>query len=200
MAIGATYSHTKTVGDEEEGPLWEIGDVYNLLLCPSCKKVTLTKYFYDERFDDEESELRTLFPQDDKIPLGLPDPIKKAYDAALKVKHVDANAFAVLVGRLIEMVCEDRSAAGRSLSDKLADLAGRGEIPRNLVGVADGLRNLRNVGAHAGLGELTGAEIQILSALAKALLEYVYSAPYLAGIAQKRLDELRSSPPPGAVA
>jgi hypothetical protein len=90
------------------------------------------------------------------------------------------------------MVCEDRSAGGKDLHSKLQDLATKGEIPTKLVGVADSLRNLRNVGAHAVLGELSNAEVPILDDLCKAILEYVYSAPYLAKQAEDRLNSLKT--------
>jgi hypothetical protein len=44
---------------------------------------------------------------------------------------------------------------------------------------ARGLRQFRNVGAHAELGELTKEEAPILENLTRAILEYVSSAPLL---------------------
>src|SRR5262249_50952308 len=126
---------------------------------------------------------------------GLPIAIAKAYDASQKVRQVDANAFGVLIRRVLEMVCEDREADGKSLYDRLADLAARHEIPDKLVGVARNLRNLGNVGAHASLGALTPAEVPILDDLCRSLLEYVYSAPYLVQQAENRLKTLKGRKP-----
>ena len=107
------------------------------------------------------------------------------------MRSIDPNAYAVLIGRVLELVCSDRKAKGNSLNNKLQDLADRQEIPEKLVGVADGLRNFRNVGAHPSLGELTESEIPILDDLSKAILEYVYTAPYLAAKAEQRFNELK---------
>jgi hypothetical protein len=192
MKKGATYSTIGPVGHEDLGTFDE-GDVYEILECPSCKKINLTSTYYFEPMCDEDNppDIEILYPADDKLPIGLPDTIKRAYEAAVRVRNIDANAYGVLVGRLLEMVCEDRKAKGKYLGPKLADLAAKGEIPNNLVGVASGLRDLRNVGAHAVLGDLTAEEIPILSNLARAILEYVYSAPHLAQMAQEKLDKLK---------
>ena len=133
---------------------------------------------------------RQLYPSDVRLPSGLPPAIAKGFLSAMKVKPIDSNAFGVLIGRVIELVCTDRSASGHFLSHKLEDLAKRGEIPQKLVGVAVGLSKLRNVGAHAELGELTPEEVPIMEDLCRALLDYVYSAPFLAQKAQDRIDQL----------
>jgi hypothetical protein len=193
MIKGATYSTVRPNWNEKINDTFEEGYIYQILDCPSCKKINLTKTYYHDiqELMDEAPVVEVIFPADDKLPIGLPDSIKKAFEAALKVRNIDANAFGVLVGRVLEMVCENRNATGKDLNSKLADLAAKGEIPSNLVAVADGLRNLRNVGAHASLGELTGDEVPILSSLANAILEYVYSAPHLGRMAQVKLEKLK---------
>ena len=141
----------------------------------------------------EDTSFRYLYPASSKKPLGLSPEIQRAYDAAIKVKNIDVNAYAVLIGRVLEMVCEDRNANGKSLNDKLFDLSEKGEIPSKLVKVAESLRRLRNIGAHTGLGELTKSEEPILSSLCSAILEYVYSAPYLVQQAEDQLRKLKGS-------
>jgi hypothetical protein len=186
----STYSAVREHGGRGEPP-WEAGHVYDMLLCPACDHVTLTSYHWHDDMEPDDVEIAVLYPKDDADPAGLPTEVKKAYEAAKRVRNVDANAFGVLLGRVLEMVCRDRNAQGRNLNDQLRDLAGKGEIPAKLVDVANGLRGLRNIGAHAGIGELTDAEVPILGDLARAILEYVYSAPLLAQKAEERLGRLR---------
>ena len=192
MEIVATHSQVKDKFDPISKESWDLGDVYELLLCPSCNKVTLRKYFWHEMMEPDEVSIRVLYPVD-KSPLGLPASIQEAYNDALQVRTVNANAYAVLIGRVLEMVCDDRNATGKELYAKLQDIAVKGEIPDKLVGTANSLRNLRNVGAHASLGKLTEAEIPILDDLCKAILEYVYSASFLAKQAEDRLDHLKKA-------
>jgi len=107
------------------------------------------------------------------------------------VRNIDANAYGVLLGRILELVCQDPNAIGKYLANKLGDLASKGEIPDRLVGVANGLKDLRNVGAHPTLGELTAVELPILDRLCRAILEYVYSAPYIANQAENCFQQLK---------
>jgi len=125
------------------------------------------------------------------MPQALPKQVRAAYEAALRIRGIDPNAFAVLLGRVLDHVCQDRGAGGKTLNERLNELAARGEIPQNLADMAHRLRDLRNVGAHADLGELTATEIPILDDLCRAILEYVYSAPELISRVERRLNELR---------
>lgn len=195
MEIVAEYSGVKSYDDHPRSDVsWDEGTVYELMLCPACQRVSLRSYYWhDQAMDPPDIEYKTLFPTRSELPVGLPDPIARAYDAAQKVRNVDANAYGVLLGRLLELVCQDRKAKGKFLADKLKDLALRGEIPGKLVGVANGLRNLRNVGAHPTLGELTPAELPIMDKLSRAILEFVYSAPFLAKEAETCFDQLKNA-------
>jgi hypothetical protein len=160
---------------------------YELCTCPACKGVTLRTYFWHDAMDPEDVSFKILYPQAEKTQNGLPLSVQKAYEAAQKVRHIDANAYGVLLGRVLEIVCQDRGASGDPLDKKLKNLADKDEIPEKLVAVAAGLRQLRNIGAHASLGELTESELPVLNDLTRAILDYVYPAPYLASTASTRL-------------
>ncbi|MDA0268218.1 MAG: DUF4145 domain-containing protein, partial [Cyanobacteria bacterium] len=80
---------------------------------------------------------------------------------------------------------------GKNLYDKLKVLADNGEIPNNLVGVAHGLRMLRNIGVHEPLKGLSSDEIPILDDLSRAILEYLYIAPNLAMKAEASFERLK---------
>lgn len=190
--IVAEYSDVKSYDDYPRSDIsWEAGTVYQLLVCPACGCVTLRSYnWQDGPMDDG---FKTLYPTQSERPLGLPDSIARAYDAAQKVRNIDANAYGVLLGRLLELVCQDRHAGGEFLANRLKDLASKGEIPDKLVGVANGLKNLRNVGAHPTLGELTVSELPIMDSLCRAILEYVYSAPFIAQQAETRFNQVKKA-------
>jgi hypothetical protein len=178
-SLNREQQHANEYGDE-----WSTGRIHQLIVCPACEGVLLRTHFWHEHF--EEVTWIVLYPHDKSMPLGLPEPINKAYEAALKVRSIDANAYGVLMRRMLEIVCSDRKATGNNLNEKLKNLASIGEIPEKLVGVAHGIRQFGNVGAHAELGDLTEDELPIVDALAKAVIEYVYSAPYLAHLAEDR--------------
>lgn len=194
MEIVASYADMQSgeYDPPDQMPPYEFGDIYQLLKCPACHAISFRSYFWNDGYMESEADVsyRQLYPSDIRLPFGLPVQIEKALMAAMKVKPIDSNAFGVLIGRVIELVCADRNATGRFLSNKLEDLAKRQEIPQKLVGVANGIRQLRNVGAHAELGELTPEEVPIMEDLCRALLDYVYSAPFLAQKAQDKIDQL----------
>jgi hypothetical protein len=190
MEIVSDYSNVEA--HDEHDTYWEAGPVYEICKCPACDKVSFRRYFYHDGMDPSEAEYVTLYPRTKKGLRGLPPKIHTAYEAAEKVRNIDANAYGVLLGRVLDLVCEDRKASGDTLDQKLKSLAKNGEIPSKLVDVAAGVRKLRNVGAHANLGELTEAELPVLDDLTRAILEYVYSAPLLATEAEKRLAELKA--------
>jgi hypothetical protein len=166
-------------GNEEE---W----LLRMSVCSLCDTVNLSVE------QDDGGEVTSLYPSPPPDLEGLPAEIARAYKAARAVKSIDANAFAVLLGRVLEFVCIDRKATGDTLFKQLKDLANRGEIPGPLADMADQLRTLRNIGAHASLGELSGAETPILDDLCRAILEYVYAAPYRVSNVAKRIDELKN--------
>jgi Domain of unknown function (DUF4145) len=191
--IGSHYLSTR---DPEAGYMPDEGYTHQLLLCLACSKVTLTKRFFHEDMDPEYDDFKseTLYPRQEIDSSCFPWSVQAAYQVALKTRRIDPNAYAILLGRILEVICEDRKVQGRDLNAKLKILAEKGEIPSNLVGIADGLRSLRNIGAHQPLNNLTHDEIPILDALSNAILEYIYVAPRLASQAQQLANRLKKKP------
>ena len=177
--VGQEYEmHGESFYDEQE---WTL----RLSFCPSCEAVNLSAE------DHDGGDFTVLYPKGLTEFRGLPENIGKAYQAARAVRQIDANAFAVLLGRVLELVCLDRRAEGKTLHLQLEDLSKRGEIPGPLAEMANQLRTLRNIGAHASLGELTKSEVPILDDLCKAILEYVYVAPHRVAQVEQRIANLK---------
>jgi hypothetical protein len=193
MEVVSMYSGVQDHFDGASGTSWEAGTVWELCKCPACHLVILRSYDWHSGYMDESDiGYHILFPAGDAELRGLPPKVDGGYRAAQRVRNIDANAYGVLLGRVLEMVCEDRQAKGDTLDRKLKSLADNGEIPEKLVKVATGIRKLRNIGAHANLGELTPAELPVLDGLTRAILEYVYSAPLFATEAEQRFSELKA--------
>jgi len=156
MEIVAQFSVPVGYEDAEWG--WQepdYGDMHELIHCPACQRILLCHYDWDAQEYRQPAERTVLYPPPRQGPRGLPTHIQAAHDAALRVRSIDANAYGVLLGRLLEMVCIDRNATGKTLQQQLASLAAKNEIPERLVGVANSLRSLRNIGAHASAGALS---------------------------------------------
>lgn len=195
-------SHMKIVGnvndmvsevDPEYGPIGEWGTIYNILQCPACIKANIVSYDWHDGMESEDDiSYNILYPKDKNTPIGLPPTILKAYKAAEKIKTIDVNAYVILLRRLLELVCIDRKANGATLALMLKDLSVKKEIPEKLVKVAKGLKDFGNIGAHASIGHLSEREIPTVAALSSAILEYIYSAPHLATIAENKLNAIKT--------
>jgi hypothetical protein len=188
-AFVATYRRVAHSYDDDGG--FEAGESYTMLKCPVCAKPTLNRREFDDTMNDEDWGDEILYPSPEREVRGLPDDVRAEYQSAMLVAPVSPNAFGVLLGRVLDKVCTDRRATGSTLSEKLSDLAARGEMPQNLAEMARQLRQLRNLGAHADLGELTADEIPVLKALCTAILEYVYVAPRLVALVEGRVEKLK---------
>lgn len=189
--IGHVYKPEHDLGSDDEPPT-DQGTTYLILECPACKLDNIVSNYWHEYMDSEDVTYKVLYPiSKSNIPVGLPSQIESTLAAAEKVKTIDVNAYVILLRRLLELVCIDRKAKSGTLAQMLTDLAAKGEIPDKLVLVATGLKNFGNIGAHAGMGELTNKEIPIVKALTLAILEYIYSAPFLANQAEAKLKDIK---------
>ncbi len=203
MEIVAHHSEVKSESAEDaSGNDWpyDAGPVFELLKCPACDNISISRFFYHSEIEQEGSDREFIYPSHEKTPTGLPTKVAKAYEAALRVKTVDPNAYGVLMGRLLEIVCDSHNASGKTLNEKLDDLRKRGELPDKLVQVAHKARGFRNISAHTELGSLAISDIPILEDLTKAILTYLYTLPSLIKRAEKALSRLakaraRKSPP-----
>ena len=107
----------------------------------------------------------------------------------MRVRKIDPNAFAVLLGRVLDAICVEQGAQGGTLNERIEYLAKQGRFPDRLADVAHRLRKLRNFGAHGDLGNLDAQDAPLLESLCRALLMYLYTVPTLARDAQARLDK-----------
>jgi Domain of unknown function (DUF4145) len=166
-------------GGYEETQTWV------LYQCVSCDRPTLIEVWYFDGTDEWEET--TLLPSAASDNSSLPEPVARAYEAALAVRHVEPNAFAVLIGRMLEVVCQHEGAAGKNLVERLAVLADSGRIPGPLAEMAQQLRQIRNLGAHAAYDEVREADVPVISEFAEAILEYLYRAPAKVAAVEDRL-------------
>lgn len=190
MEVVASYDLVRTHEDATSG--FNAGPIWELAICPACSRLTLFQIDYCSDYGPSRWRFKVLYPELEEGLGGLPPEIDKAYSAALKVRRIDSNAYTVLLGRVLDEVCIDRGATGNSLYKRLNSLAQRGEIPNQLAEMAHQLRQLRNIGAHADLGELTSAEVPVLDGLCRAILEYVYTAPGFIEQVRQRLERLEA--------
>ena len=172
---------------------------WHILQCPACSRpLFLETVKTSAIFADEEPFLKekVLFPLERNLGyLGaVPDDVRRSYEAALKVQNIEPNAFAVLVGRTLEIICRQEKASGKRLMDKLDFLANSGRIPQVLAQMSQNLRLLRNLGAHIDEDgdEVDKKDIPFIIEFVDAILEYLYIAPIKISRIEKRIKRKQS--------
>src|SRR5688572_3581116 len=110
-----------------------------VIAMPCMPNISLRRMFWQE---GETSGANIVYPIQGKAIDGLPSEVNAEYKKALKVQNIDSNAFAVLLGRVLDRVCQDKGASGNSLADRLKSLASKKIIPQQLADMALQLKDL----------------------------------------------------------
>lgn len=109
---------------------------------------------------------------------NIPENIKTTFEEAL-VCH-SANCFvasAIMVRRTLEEICEEKSAKGKNLKDKIQDLQTKVVLPHELLDAMDELRILGNDAAHIEAKEfdsISNNELEVAIEVTKEIMKGVY--------------------------
>lgn len=175
FAIRTEYTYVAQV----ETGYYGDSTIWRIMQCLECLKPTLVQTIKSPinlYGTISKPRVEILYPAE-KLPLSdLPTRIERAYLATLKVKY-EPNAFAVLAGRTLEMLCNHENVPGKVLAHRLENLANSGRIPLPLAQMALQLKQLRNLGAHAAEDEVNEEDVPIILDFLEAILEYLYVAP-----------------------
>ena len=158
-------------------PKNDAGDPYSdymLLQCQTCRDVSLYSKLSIHNWNEPKLEYPIGFDLDSCIPAE----VASNYQEAKRVQNVSPNAFAVLLRRALEALCNDRGVPGGNLAARLKQLATKGEIPGNLAEISSVLRELGNAGAHHTSQRVTVPMTWTMDEFFRTLVEYVYVAPH----------------------
>lgn len=147
---------------------------YFLLCCSTCSDFAF--YSGIEAFSWDEAELE--YPSRYRLDRSVPEEISLIYQEAKRIQTISPNAFAVLLRRALEALCDDRGVETGTLASRLQQLADRGEIPGALAGISAVLRELGNAGAHNTKQRVTVPLTWRMDEFFWTLIEYVYVAPH----------------------
>ena len=123
----------------------------------------------------------------------VPQRVLQVYEEIWPLRHTAPNAFAGQIRRALEYICQEQNAEGDTLFRKLNDLTGKGILPATLAGMTTLIREGGNIGVHASEEDIDTWDAELIDALFRVVVEYVYIAP----AKMKRLEERlkrRSSP------
>jgi hypothetical protein len=137
------------------------------------------------------NQYELVWPHPGNLHKSVPESVRKIYSEAAAIKSRAPNAFANQIRRSLEALCLDRGANKRILAQNLQELAARGEIPPTLAEMTDVLRQLGNIGSHAGEEEIDSNYVDVIDDFFRAIIEYVYIAPFKVNEFKSRLEYVR---------
>lgn len=79
------------------------GYIFEWLRCHSCREMVLRRFHWIDGYEMRSDDIRpiAIYPIGEGRCRGLPPKIMSSYRAAEKVKGIDANAYGVLIGRVL---------------------------------------------------------------------------------------------------
>lgn len=146
---------------------------YTGYACSTCGDLSI---YGSHEYNEGEKPI-LVFPSNVNLDASIPDVVASNYRESKRVQKVSPNAFAVLIRRALEALCDDRGVSKGSLHARLRRLAEKGEIPPVLIEVTDVLRTLGNSGAHNTDQKVTVPLTWQMDKFFRTLVEYVYVAP-----------------------
>lgn len=158
---------------------------YYLYLCPTCQGVSIYGDFAG--YSSQESmDARRLYPRGGQLrpeqhkvasSKCVPERILRIYEEIWPLRHIAPNAFAGQIRRALEFICRDQKAQGRTLFEQLKDLVARGTFPGYFSEITDLMRQIGNLGSHAGESDVDFWDAELLDDFFCSIVEYVYIAP-----------------------
>lgn len=148
-----------------------------MLSCPVCHKVTLRQEYSDEYTHDFYTSIETLYPQSSIDYVGVPENIKTAFEAALKVKNIDTAVCALSLRRVLEAICKERGAKGKNLERMIDDMISHQILPQMFVDACWIIRQLGNSAAHGDSRVFSMYQIDQTILFVQNIINYLYTLP-----------------------
>jgi len=142
---------------------------YLVCICTTCDELLVYHSF--------DNECPTLEFPNIGLDESIPKSVKNCYMEAKQIQAKAPNAFAVMIRKSLEALCDDREVKKGTLITRLKELANRGEIPPTLLELTNILRELGNVGAHYSDQQISVPMTWEMTNFFKTIVEYVYVAP-----------------------
>ncbi|WP_378955400.1 DUF4145 domain-containing protein [Pelosinus sp. sgz500959] len=169
-------------------------DIWNLYFCPVCHNVTLELAQWETYSSYPKIVYEIIYPTTISKSHAVPLPIKNAFEAALKVRHLDGAICALSIRRTLEMMCKEEGEIKGNLYEKLTALGKRGVLPPILDKMASVLRTLGNDAAHAGDKDFPPELVSSMIEFTEIILDYVYVLPSKLAEIQSDIDKEKTKP------
>ena len=165
---------------------------YFLTECTTCSGVCLLSNWETEENARDVSKAHLLHPSTRGLSGGVPEEIRKTYEEARKVINISPDAFAVLIRKALEYLCQAQGIKDYNLTTMLRQLSEKGVIPGHLAQMTKAIRLIGNIGAHASDKHIGKTEAEIIDDFFVAIIEYVYVAPAKINALESRMGKLET--------
>lgn len=187
MEIVGKHQHTyggpifNKYGEEIDIDMQEYFD-WILLSCPVCKKVSLEQKYSNEFEYNPNTKtyveyVDLLYPECNVNYLGVPEEIKSALEAALKVKNIDISICLLSLRRVLEAICKEQGAEGKNLDSMIKNMLDKGILPEVMNDACWIIRQLGNDAAHAGKIRVYKSDVEQTIDFLKTIIQYLYTLP-----------------------
>lgn len=133
---------------------------------------------------------KILYPQNVSLDdSGIPNVVKKSFEAALRIKNIEGTLCAIGIRRTLEMMCKDKGATGRDLYSKIKNLSEKSILPPIIEEMATILRELGNEAAHGDEREFSEKLLESMIKFTHVILDYVYNLPEKLAEIQQQLSK-----------
>lgn len=179
MDIKASYIETFR-GDFDCDQQWLI------LKCAACEQISFALIYSGEDtmiYDVETGEhyydkdFATKYPVETYQRRNVPIAIHKAFETALKAKHLDDNVCLIALRRTLEIVCKEQGEIKGKLTTKIKNLSLKGILPPVLDKASHVLRLIANEAVHGDGKEYDINLVNELIHFTQIIIEYIYVLP-----------------------
>ena len=164
---------------EEGNEDWDYFNYIKVYRCSVCLKATITEtdYFSEDYHPDGVLDENIIYPPNELSDENVvPMVIINAFKSSQRVRHMDKSIFLMSIRRTLEVICNDKGAAGRTLETKIQYLADKGILPASLRTASGFTRILGNRGAHSTDSVNDEVSLHLLT-FVKYIIDYVYVLP-----------------------
>jgi len=171
--------------------------IYEMFVCPVCRKVTLRETYGDEtmvvnsRGDRMEwyDEKTILYPISNIESSSIPTKVQEAFEAALKTKEIDKNICLMALRRTLELILNDKGASKWGLKNKIEEIAEKGLLPSALKEASSLAKILGDSAAHDKDLEIDQYDVESMCEFVGYIIEYLYIVPEKISTYKERLGD-----------
>lgn len=189
----------KVAGRYDSGPIYDEEEIFfeeynwRMLICPVCKQMSLLERYTDASMwgEDGQQEYQSdiIYPRKNFIDKDVPLKIRSSFESAVKIKKIDTTLCVIGLRRVLELVCKDKKAPGKTLEEMLQNLVKKNILPPRFDSACEIIRKLGNNAVHGDEAVFYVYEVDELISVLSVLLTYLYTLPAKLDKLKKKLDD-----------